>query len=180
VDFDAAPGRPDLARWEVLAPRITVSSSAMQGAHFTTAATNAEDIKATYASILTRPTPRSHRTALAVIARSRRQTPILSISNQPDLQFPGRRASASCRQGSSRQAIPSTASPSGAVRWLFGWPDETRLRLRRLRTGAHRVHHGARSYGQVLKLLRGEIDMLQNDRRLEPVRYLAAQTRSRS
>jgi peptide/nickel transport system substrate-binding protein len=179
VDFDAASRPvPDLARWEMLGPthyRLTLGQAGRvfhDGSRL-----SAEDVRATYESLLDPSRASPHRAALAVIARIEVIDPdsVDFHLKQPDLQFPGRLGIGILPARLLKVDHPFHHRPVGSGPLVFlEWPAENRLRLTRHSDGqAIEFITVPDPTVRVLKLLRGEIDMLQNDLPPELVRYLA-------
>lgn len=169
---------PSLASWTRINPtqyRFTLGAGDREfhdGRHL-----DAEDVAATYRSILDPSGTSPHRAALSMIARIE----VLDADtldfhlNRPDTLFPGYLsigilpAQAIDRQ----QAFSRTPVGSGPFR-LLSWEQANRLTLER-RSDAQRVvfEQVSDPTMRVLKLLRGEIDLLQNDLPPELLTYLA-------
>jgi peptide/nickel transport system substrate-binding protein len=95
--------------------------------------------------------------------------------NRPDALFPGYLVIGivPARLITAKHGFEHAPLGSGPCA-LLDWPEEGRLRLRRLNDGAvMEFLRVADPTVRVLKLLRGEIDMLQNDLPPELVKYLA-------
>ena len=179
VDFDEhlAPAPALAASWRVFSPthyRFRLDNGPhlfSDGARLT-----ANDVKATYDFILDPANASPHRATLALIERIE-VSDELSVDfflTRPDLLFPGYLVVG---------ILPAHKIAAGHAfnRWPIGsgpfefvsWPDDGRLELRRRRDGQLlsfvRVTDPT---VRVLKLLRGEIDMLQNDLSPELVKFL--------
>jgi peptide/nickel transport system substrate-binding protein len=181
VDFDdASRPVPSLARWQRIDPLHYRFVLGTQGRRFHNGARlTAGDVAATYASILDPATGSPHRGTLALIER-------IEVLDDDRLDFHLQRADPLFPAYLVIGIVPAEAIAqgwplhdhplgSGPLR-LQAWPETGRLRLRRdadrqllefLEVKDPTV--------RVLKLLRGELDLIQNDLPAELVRYLAAQ-----
>lgn len=180
VDFDdALRPMPALAGWEQVTRthyRFRLLDKVMF--HDGTALDSA-DVKATYDSILDPKTASPHRATLAMIERI--ETPddrtIDFHLTRADPLFPGYLVIGILpSEGVARRhAFNKHPVGSGAFS-MMDWPEEGRLILRRLRDG-QRVEFlkVADPTVRALKLLRGEVDMLQNDMPPELVTHLDGQ-----
>ncbi len=181
VDFDEHYQMvPSLTTWQQLSPthyRFSLDGETTRfhdGSALTTT-----DIKATYDSLLDPETASPHQAPLAVIAEmvivDERQ--IDFILNEVDPLFPGRLVIGILPEERIAAAHPFNKQPLGSGPYRFSaWPEEGRLKLQRLRDGQRLEFIEVKSPTvRVLKLLRGEIDMLQNDLPSELVTYLAEQ-----
>ncbi|MDZ7753375.1 MAG: ABC transporter substrate-binding protein [Gammaproteobacteria bacterium] len=180
VDFDANL-RPvaGLAGWERLGP-LHYRFTLVPGDHRFHDGTplTARDVKATYDSILDPASASPHRGGLDMIEAITRvddRTVDFHLS-RPDALFPGRLVvgivpAAAIAAGRSLQREPLGSGP-----FVFGaWPAEGDLRLLRRRDGAEvRFLKLADPTVRVLKLLRGELDVLQSDLPPELVAWLSA------
>jgi peptide/nickel transport system substrate-binding protein len=178
VEFDASGmARPALANWQRLSPlhyRFALQDAGRRF-HDDTRLT-AADVKATYDSVLDPATGSPHRASLELIERIETdgQDRIDFYLRRPDPLFPaylviGILPAKLLARG---HAFATDPVGSGPFRFL-GWPSEGRLRLRRLRDGqVFELLEVKDPTVRVLKLLRGEIDMLQNDLPPELVTYL--------
>ena len=167
---------PALADWQQLTPthyRFTLR----QSSHFHdgTPLTSA-DIKATYDSVLDPATASPLRATLAMVdhitipdART-----VDFFLNKPDVLFPGYLVlgilpAHLINAGHAFQRQPVGSGPFAFV----SWPEDGRLQLKRLSDGQGLEFLTVKDPTvRVLKLLRGEIDMLQNDLPPELVAYL--------
>jgi peptide/nickel transport system substrate-binding protein len=181
VDFDAASRPvPALARWQVLGALhyrfVLMPPGAERLFHDGTRLT-AADVKATYDSILDPSQASPHRASLASI----RQIQVVDADTvdfflgEPDLQFPGRLGIGILPARSIQADHPFHHQPVGSGPFAFlDWPADNRLRLKRLADGqVVEFIVVPDPTVRVLKLLRGEIDMLQNDLPPELVGYLS-------
>lgn len=181
VDFDEQlRPQPSLAEWRQLSPshyRFHILLG-MATFHDGTALT-AEDIKATYDSLLDPATASPHRAGLSMIAAIEvvdEQTVDFHL-HKPDPLFPGRLVIGILPAERLANGHPFSRHPVGSGAFEFvAWPEEGRLRLQRLDDGQTLSFITVKNPTvRVLKLLRGEIDMLQNDLPPELVDYLAEQ-----
>jgi len=178
VDFDEqARPRPALARWEKLSPTHYRFILGDQGRLFHDGSRlTAADVKATYDSVLDERNGSPQRAVLAVIRRI--ETPDADTIDfhlvAPDPLFPGRLVIGILPAAGIAAGHPFNRAPLGSGPFAFrAWPEEGRLRL--LRRGDGRLFEFLRVADptvRVLKLLRGELDMVQNDLPPELVRYL--------
>lgn len=181
IDFDAdSQPVPSLATWEKLSPvhfRFTLQDSFRtfhDGSRLTAA-----DVKATYNSILDSSSASPHRSTLHMIKQVRvvDENRIDFILNQSDPLFPGYLEIGILPADKIASKHPFNTHPVGSGPFEFiAWPDKNNLQLRRLRD-RQRVNflHVRDENTRVLKLLRGELDMLQNDIDSELVKYLQEQ-----
>jgi len=139
----------------------------------------AADVKATYQHILDPKNASPHRTSLAVIERVEAldEERVDFFLNRPDQLFPAYLAIGILPADliSAEHPFHNLPLGSGPFRFLE-WPEEGRLAIERQRDGQRveflRVQDAT---VRVLKLLRGEIDMLQNDLPPELLGYLQEQ-----
>ena len=183
VDFDAASmPAPSLATWQKLTPlhyRFTLNP---ERALFSTGEPlTSSDVKATYEFILDAENGSPHRLSLAQsISRikTRGDDVIDFFLKTPDLLFPGRLGIGILPKSLIESGHPFNRSPLGSGAYqLAAWPDDTHLRLQR------RSDHLLLEFIEVtdptvrvLKLMRGEIDMLQNNLPPELIRYLSQES----
>jgi peptide/nickel transport system substrate-binding protein len=180
VDFNARyEPEPQLADWEMLTPTQYRFTLREQGRLFHDGSKlTAADVKATYDSVLDAQTASPHRGTLAIIDR-------IDVVDgdridfhlrHADPLFPGRLTLGILPAGAIISAQPiSTPIGSGPFRFE-SWPDSTRLRLQRVADGK-RVQFEVVPNPTVraLKLVRGEIDMLQGDMPPELLAWLSQQ-----
>ena len=181
IDFDAASKPiPSLATWKKLTSlqyRFHLQSEYRtfhDGTHLT-----AHDVKATFDSILDEKAAAPHRTTLYMIASVEvvDDDTVDFHLNTADPLFPGYLEigilpAAQIKQGHSFNTRPIG---SGPFRFL-SWPTSDRLRLERLADQqVFEFLHVKEENTRVLKLLRGELDMLQNDIDSELIKYLGEQ-----
>lgn len=181
VDFDEQV-RPvaSLAHWERLAPRHYRFHLDPQRAPFHDGTPLvAEDVAATYRSILAQGNDSPHAGALRLISDIRvlDDDTVDFLLDRDDPLFPGYLVIGILPARGIAAGTPFHKAPLGNGPFRFaGWPEPGRLQLVRradgqrfefLRIGDPTV--------RVLKLLRGEIDLLQNDLPAELLRYLEQQ-----
>ena len=169
VEFDArSQPAPALASWEQITPTHYRFSLNRERAPFSNGvAVTARDVEATYRSILDPDTGSPHRGSLEAIERVSAlgdDTVDFHLA-QPDLMFPGRLVVGILPAALLQGGHEFHRQPVGSGAFEFdAWPDENRLRIRRRADGQMvefvRVPEAT---VRVLKLVRGEIDMLQGD-----------------
>ncbi|MDX1252667.1 MAG: ABC transporter substrate-binding protein [Gammaproteobacteria bacterium] len=180
VDFDeAARPMPSLATWEVISPRHYRFTLGKEGREFHNGSRlTARDVKATYDFILDAKNASPHRATLAMIAdiKAPDDDTIDFYLNKPDALFPGMLAIGIVPERLIAAGHPLGQKPVGSGSFEFAaWPAEGRLRL--VRTADRQTLeflHVPDPTVRALKLMRGEIDMLQNDLPPELVKYLEA------
>lgn len=181
VDFDEQV-RPvaSLARWEQLTPRHYRFHLDPQRAPFHDGSPLvAADVAATYRSILAPDSASPHAGTLRLISAIRviDDDTLDFLLARPDPLFPGYLVIGILpAQGiAAGRAFHKAPLGSGPFR-LAGWPEPGRLQLVRRADGQRfeflRINDPT---VRVLKLLRGEIDLLQNDLPAELLRYLERQ-----
>ena len=179
VEFDdQARPIPGIARWRQLSPMHYRFTLGPDGRLFHDGTRlSAADVKASYDFILDPANASPHRSALTLIDRITAPDPdtVEFFLSHPDALFPGYLVIGivPARLIAAKHGFEHAPLGSGPCA-LLDWPEEGRLRLRRLSDGA--VIEFLRVSDptvRVLKLLRGEIDMLQNDLPPELVKYLA-------
>lgn len=181
VDFDAQlMPAPSLADWQQLSPthyRFRLGDSGRQfhdGSRLT-----ARDVKATYDFILDADNASPHRAALKLIQR-------MTVIDDDTLDFYLTRADRLFPAYLVIGILPAQAmaagrafsrQPLGSGPFRFqAWPDAGHLQLTRVRDGqALTFVRVTDPTVRVLKLLRGEVDLLQNDLSPELVAYLQDQ-----
>ncbi len=180
VDFDAHyQPVPSLASWERLSATHYRFHIKRPG-HFSDGRElTAMDVKASYDFVLDPRHASPLRISLANIQRI--QTPDKETIDfylaRADALFPGRLGLGILPQALIAQQHAFNRHPVGSGPFEFlAWPEEGRLRLRRRRDGQLITFLGVHDPTvRVLKLLRGEIDMLENDIPPELISYLRRQ-----
>lgn len=179
VDFDARfRPVPALAEWERLGPTRYRFELGREGRRFHNASRlTARDVKATYDSVLDPETASPHRLSLDMIERVRvvdADTVEFELS-RADALFPGRLVVGIMPREPLESGHDFGRRPVGSGPFEFAaWPDQDRLVLERRDDGQRfEFLRVAEPTVRVLKLLRGEIDMMQGDLPPELVRWLA-------
>ena len=181
VDFDQAVRPvPALARWERLGPRLYRFVLQHPRADFHDGSpVTAHDVAATYGSILAPGSGSPHAGTLRLIARIE----VLDDDTldfhlaRADPLFPGYAVIGILPAAGIRNKHPFHEAPLGSGPFrLADWPEPGRLRLERLADGQllefQRIGDPT---VRVLKLLRGETDLIQNDLPAELLEYLRSQ-----
>ena len=177
VDFDAAfQPVASLAAWRQLSPEHYRFVLGKAGRRFHDGSRlTAKDVKATYDYILDPANASPHRAGLAVI----RDITVVDDDTvdfylrKPDPLFPGRLVigivpAAGIAAGRSFNNHPLGSGPFEMV----AWPEPGRLQLKRMRDGQLLEFVKVRDPTvRILKLQRGELDMVQNDLPPELIRY---------
>lgn len=178
VEFDASSQPvPGLADWQSLAPthyrfhlRDGVGRRFHDGRWLT-----ARDVKATYDSILDAKIASPHRSSLDMIASITAvdDDTVDFILTRPDPLFPGRLVIGILPAAAITANFPFNRSALGSGPFAFvAWPQTGRLQLRRVHDGQRLEFLEVRDPTvRILKLQRGELDMVQNDLPPEMVRY---------
>lgn len=181
VDFDEAYRPvPDLARWKVITPtHYRFILRADRAAFHDGSLMTAHDVKATYDAILNPATASPHRAIFDMIERVEviDDTTIDFHLGKPDPLFPGRLVIGimPARQIAADYPFNTKALGNGAFEFV-AWPVEGVLQLRRRSDGQlFEFIEVKNPTVMALKLMRGEIDMTQNDLPPELVRYLERQ-----
>lgn len=185
TDFDdASRAVPSLASWQQISPlryRFMLRPDRRQfsnGEPLTSA-----DVKATYEAVLDPQNASPHRASLALI----KQIHILDQGtlefelSHADALFPSYLVIGIVSVKAVQQGINLDRNPVGSGPFLMqAWPEEGRLQLQRRHDGQvfEFVHIGDNTV-RTLKLLRGEIDLLQNDLPRELVNKLRQDKRVR-
>lgn len=181
VEFDnAARPVPGVARWQVISPtHYRFRLLADRRAFHDGTPLRAEDVRATYASVLDPATNSPHRGSLEVIERLEviDEDTVDFYLRRPDPLFPGYLVIGIVPARALKAGRDLARHPLGSGPFDFlDWPAEGLLRLKRLRDGqVVSFVQVSDATVRVLKLLRGEIDLLQNDLPQELVRYLEKQ-----
>lgn len=179
VDLDAASRPlPDLASWQRLAPRHYRFHLGKAGRKFHDGTTlDASDVVATYRSILDPATASPQRKTLSVINTVHaldKDTIDFELSRQ-DVLFPAYLGIGILPEESIKAGFSLAKKPLGSGPFKFeSWPHAGNLQLLRIADRQPLVFEKvADPTMRVLKLLRGEIDLLQNDLPAELVTYLS-------
>ncbi len=175
-DAESLPA-PSLATWEWLAPthyRVTLGEEGRDfsnGGRLTSA-----DVKATYDSVLDPATASPHRATLANIADIRVEGPdrLDFHLREPDPLFPAYLGIGILPATLIQSGHPFAQKPVGSGPFRFqAWPQPGRLLLQRRRDGLVVELVTVKDPNvRVMKLLRGEIDLLQNDLSPELIGFL--------
>jgi peptide/nickel transport system substrate-binding protein len=181
VDFDShSLPVPSLARWVELSPRHYRFHLLDDGREFTDGSRlTAADVQATYAFVLDPANASPHLATLDMLDRVEVLDPdTLDFHlKRLDPLFPGHLVIGilPARLQASEHPFHSQPLGSGGFR-LLEWPEEGRLLLERRSDRQHvELVKVAEPTVRVLKLLRGEIDLLQNDLPPELIGYLERQ-----
>ena len=181
VDFDAHfQPVASLASWEQVSPvqyRFHLGQSGRtftNGEHLTSA-----DVKATYDFILDASNASPHRGTLALIREIRLidADTIDFLLDHADPLFPGYLVIGIVPESLIKAGYPLERSPVGSGDFAFvDWPEDGRLVIKRRSDGQVIEFVSVQDPTvRVLKLLRGEIDLLQNELPRELVAYLSRQ-----
>jgi len=178
VEFDAESlPMPSLASWERLSPTHYRFTLGEDGRDFSDGTRlTALDVKATYESIIDRGSASPHRALLSMIEDIRTPDPdrVEFLLAEPDPLFPAYLGIGilPAQLIDAGHAFRDRPVGSGPFR-LADWPETGRLRLERRRDGRTFELVTVKDPNvRVMKLLRGEIDLLQNDLSPELVGYL--------
>jgi peptide/nickel transport system substrate-binding protein len=181
VDFDEhVRPVPALADWQQLTPTHYRFRLKPQRARFHDGTLlTATDVAATYQSILESGSTSPHATPLRLITRIEvlDATTLDFHVSRPDPLFPGYLVIGILPAAGIATDIPFHQQPLGSGPFRFlDWPEPGRLQLQRLADGqqVEFLHIGDPTV-RVLKLLRGEVDLLQNDLPAELLTYLEDQ-----
>ncbi len=179
VDFDATSRAvPSLAHWTALAPTHYRFVLGQHGRRFADNSwLTASDVKATYESVLNPVNASPHRGSLEMIRRIKviDANTVDFYLDRPDPLFPAYLVIGilPAKAIAANRAFSDRPLGSGSFQ-LVSWPTQSKLVLQRRRDGQRfEFLYVSDATVRVLKLLRGEIDMLQNDLPKELVRYLS-------
>jgi len=179
VDFDDAfQAVPSLARWQQLAPDHYRFVLGGEGRRFHDGSRlTARDVKATYDFILDPAHASPHRATLDVIREiaAPDDDTVDFYLRHPDPMFPGRLVIGivPAAQIAAGRRFNEQALGSGPFA-MVAWPEPGRLQLRRISDGqAFEFVQVRDPTVRILKLQRGELDMIQNDLPPEMIRYAA-------
>jgi len=181
VDFDPQLRPvPDLATWEIITPTHYRFQLNPDRAPFHNGSPlTAHDVKATYDFILAKENASPFRGSLTAIQQIQviDENTVDFILQQADTLFPGRLMVGIVPQALIEAAHPFNKQPIGNGAFQFvKWPQPNQLYLTRLRDGQPFEFTEIKDpVVRVLKLVRGEIDLLQNDLSPELVAWLAKQ-----
>ncbi|KFI22898.1 ABC transporter substrate-binding protein [Nitrosococcus oceani] len=178
VDLDAS-GKPipSLAHWQQLSPTRYRFRLRLDRPRFHDGSKlSAQDVKATYTSVLDPDNGSPFLASLDKVQSIAVPNPetIDFVLKKPDSLFPGRLTLGIIPASLIAAGYPLNRIPVGNGPFRFkAWPEEGRLVLQRRRDRQEFVFvHVPDPTVRVLKLLRGEIHMLQNDLPQELVAYL--------
>ncbi len=169
VEFDARSRPiPSLATWERTAPDRYRFTLGAEGRTFSDGRRlDAEDVLATYRSVLDPRMGSPHRALLAMVSDIRTLGPdsVEFVLDRPDPLFPAYLAIGILPADLIATGHPFERTPVGSGEFRFvSWPEQGRLVIERV-WDRQRFEFVAvpDPNVRVMKLLRGEIDMLQND-----------------
>jgi len=168
---------PSLAAWEQLSPTRYVFLLGNEGRTFSDGSRlTSEDVEATYASILDPVNASPHRALLSIIRDIRADGPdrVEFRISEPDALFPAYLGIGILPAPliGRRHVFQREPVGSGPFRFVE-WPEPGRLRLERRRDSVQFELLAVKDPNvRVMKLLRGEIQMLQNDLAPELLDYL--------
>lgn len=178
VEFDATfTPQPSLAHWQQISTqhyRFTLQETGREfhnGEHL-----NSADVKGTYDFILNKKNASPHRASLSLIERivTPDENTIDFFLNKPDPLFPGYLVigilpSSLMENGHTFNRIPVGSGPFE----FSAWPEDGKVQIQR-RADKQKVEfiRVPNPTVRVLKLIRGELDMMQNDLLPELVSYL--------
>lgn len=177
VDFnDAKQAVPSIADWQRINEnhfRFTLNNNAKSFVDGTSLSSS--DVKATYEFILDKKNASPHRAALSIIERI--ETPddktIDFYLSKPDPLFPGYLVVGILPEEKLKANFDFSKQPVGSGVFVFVAKEEDKIHIKR-RSDQALVDfiHVPNPTVRVLKILRGEIDIVQNDLLPELVNYL--------
>jgi len=179
VEFDKSfTPTPSLADWHRVTPEHYRFKLKTEGRDFHQGDyLNSYDVKATYDYILDEKNASPHRTILSVIKyiATPDENTIDFYLAKPDALFPGYLVIGILQARLIEQGHSFNRHPVGSGPFRFlAWPEDGKVQLQRLSDNqAIEFIHIANPTVRVLKLIRGEIDMMQNDLLPELVTYLS-------
>jgi peptide/nickel transport system substrate-binding protein len=181
VDLDdAGMPVPGIARWERLrSDHYRFFLNPQRRGFHDGSRLGSGDVKATIEFVLDPENGSPHRTTLSIIDRI--ETPsgeqIDFFLRRPDPLFPAYLGVGIVPKEEAARSYPFNSRPLGSGPFRFvAWPTEGRLILQRLRDAQHFSFLQVKDPNvRIMKLLRGEIDMLQNDLPPELAAFLARQ-----
>ena len=177
VEFDhALRPIPGAAEWTQLSPTHYRFTLRVDRARFSDGALlTAQDVKATYDSVIDAATVSPHRATLAMLERvaAPDDEHVDFYLTKPDALFPGRLVLGIVPASALRDSARLARTPVGSGPFVFkSWPEEGRLILQRRDDGQMLEFVTVKdSTVRLLKLVRGEIDMVQNDLPPEMLSY---------
>lgn len=178
VDFDKSLRPiPNLATWEQLSPTLYRFHLGNNGREFHDGTRlTAPDVKATYDFILDKKNASPHSGSLKVIKQIQVQDAdtIDFLLNKPDTLFPGRLMVGIVPAALITKEHPFNKQPVGSGEFEFvKWPQSSHLYLKRRKDGQVVEFLEVKDpIVRALKLVRGEIDLLQNDLSPEMITWL--------
>lgn len=175
---------PGIATWEQVSPTAYRFLLGEEGRLFSDGSRlTAADVAATYRSLLDPDLGSPHRATLALIERieTRGEDEIEFELKTADTLFPAYLGIGILPAALAERGDPSLVQPVGSGTFrLLDWPEPARLRLQRRDDGLLVDFVAVKDPSvRVMKLLRGEIQMLQSDLSPELVDYLAQRDRVR-
>lgn len=181
VDFDEQLlPQASLAEWQILSPqhyRFTLGE--LQRDFHNGVRLTAQDVKATYDSILDEKTASPHRGALKLIERIEvvNENTVDFHLDRADPLFPGYLVIGILPRKLLEQNHPFNQQPMGSGDFRFmSWPEEGKLLIERLRDKQQiELVKVKNPTVRVLKLIRGEVDMMQNNLPPELIQYVSKQ-----